>query len=206
MSIQHQLMEKLHRKVALEQLVGSTCRARLLEHFTSQPDRAFGPRQAARLANVDYKAAHGEIRRLAELGLLVAVATGDSVQHRWNREHPAARDIEGLVSKMSELGPIRVLREELTAVKWIQRAILFGSLARGNYRGTSDVDLILVGGGTVEKFLPIAERLERRLARRVDFHLYSAAELAEQARDPTSLVARVAHGDHVVIKDSLAER
>jgi predicted nucleotidyltransferase len=53
----------------------------------------------------------------------------------------------------------------------VQRLALFGSVARGQARPDSDVDLLvqfLPGAKTYERFLALSELLERRLGHRVE--------------------------------------
>lgn len=53
----------------------------------------------------------------------------------------------------------------------VQRLALFGSVARGEARGDSDVDLLVQffpGAKTYDRFLALAELLEARLGRTVE--------------------------------------
>ena len=80
---------------------------------------------------------------LAAHGLVVQVAAGGSILNTLNREHILAPHIIGIVNLRSELIDrlATIVSQEAAEAR---RAILFGSLARGNADEHSDIDIALV--------------------------------------------------------------
>ena len=100
---------------------------------------------------------------LAAHGLVIQTAAGTSVLNTLNREHILATSIIRIVDLRNEL-----LAELSTIIAdeapGASRAILFGSLARGDANEESDVDLVLVWDDAVpeeEREEDIASRVYR---------------------------------------------
>lgn len=65
---------------------------------------------------------------------------------------------------------LRACEEEIRALG-VERLALFGSVARGDARADSDVDLLVQfrrGAKTYDRFLDLSELLEGRLGRKVE--------------------------------------
>ena len=81
--------------------------------------------------------------RLVSQGTVLRRAVGGAHLYRLNREHLAARYVEGLANMRGEL--IERLRAELASWPVAARgALLFGSVARGQASAESDLDLLIV--------------------------------------------------------------
>src|SRR5262249_8874431 len=64
----------------------------------------------------------------------------------------------------------------------IECAFIFGSVAKGNEKSTSDIDLMIVGSVTMAELLPALTRAERQTGRAVNPTIYPPEELAEKYR------------------------
>lgn len=185
----------------LAQLMGSRTRAGILECLFSSPGVAFGIRElASRAGGLDYKTTRSELHRLRALGIVRVNGADRSPRFELDPGHPAHDELRGLVLKIGRRGWIRILGEVLGAEPSIQAAAVFGSAAAGTATATSDIDLLVVGEGGDERFLGIAEILERQLGRHVDFLFYTAAELGAMRADPDSFVSGVLLGPVVIVK------
>ena len=120
--------------------------------------------------------AHRELKRLAESGLLLREPVGNQVRYRANRDCSIYPELAGVFRKTTGLSD--VLRGALTPLASdIDFAFVFGSIAQGKERVTSDVDVFLIGSasftGVVSAFAGIPERLGREVnpvvMRRRDF-------------------------------------
>lgn len=184
----------------LSSLLGSRARSGLIETLVAHPDESWSIRGAATNAGIDPKSCWNEMARLHSMGLVRAQKFGQSLRYQWNREHPAAAHLEGLVHECGELGVARIVRDHLENFDWLDEAVLYGSFGSGSHRGTSDVDLILVGHADDGALHAAMESLELRLSRDVDYRLYGPQEFDELRRAPGSFVASVLAGPHLVVK------
>jgi predicted nucleotidyltransferase len=102
-------------------------------------------RQLASSAGVAPGNASAVIEDLIRAGLVSETAAGRSSMVVLNRSHLAAGPVLALAGLRGEL--IRRLRERLSAWPGLLGAWLFGSVARGDASGDSDIDLLIVADG-----------------------------------------------------------
>lgn len=184
----------------LKSLLGSACRAALLETLVASPDSDWAVRAIAGAAGVDYKSAWTEMLRLASLGLVTPTGDARAKRYRWNRQHPAAGHVEGLVRELGAVGVVRILREHLQSADWLREAILYGSWASGLQGAASDVDILLVGSASGDVVHSYMEALERQLGRPIDYRLYSPSEFQALRSASTGFVPSVLSKPHMIIR------
>jgi predicted nucleotidyltransferase len=105
-------------------------------------------RQVARQAGINHQTCAVALGRLEELGVVLRQGAGQSQLFRLNRTHRVVQDLLlPLLREEREVYP-RVLRRvgELVSGR-CKRALVFGSVARGEERSDSDLDLLLVADG-----------------------------------------------------------
>ena len=99
-------------------------------------------REIARRAGLNDATIRQELRRLNGLGLLTCRRDGNRTLYGADVQHPLYPDIRNIVLKTSGLAD--VLREALQSPD-IRVAFVFGSLAAGAEKASSDVDLMVIG-------------------------------------------------------------
>jgi predicted nucleotidyltransferase len=105
-------------------------------------------RQVARQAGINHQTCAVALGRLEELGVVRRQGSGQSQLFQLSRENLLVRDLLiPLLRKEREVFP-RVVRRvgELAAGRCV-RALVFGSVARGEERRESDLDLLLIADG-----------------------------------------------------------
>jgi predicted nucleotidyltransferase len=105
-----------------------------------------------------------ELNHLADAGVLIRKAVGNQVHFQADARCPIYEDLRNLLKKT--VGVVDVLREALAplAAK-IHTAFVYGSVARGDERAGSDLDLMIVGDakfGDVVRALGHAQETLRR--------------------------------------------
>jgi predicted nucleotidyltransferase len=115
----------------------------------ARADRPMTGRAIARESGASHGGVQRALEHLVAEGIVTRERAGRAFLYRLNRDHLAARWIEGLASLRLEL--IERLREMVAA--WQVRAdavVLFGSAVRNEAGQRSDIDLLVIRPATVD--------------------------------------------------------
>ena len=159
-------------------LFGKTRRA-VLGLLFNHPDRSFYLREVVRLAGVGQGAAQRELERLVEAGIIRRLARGRQVYFRANDESPIFAELRGIILKTAGLAD--VLRQALSPLRdRVHLAFVYGSLARGEDRSGSDVDICVVGEVTFAEVVAAIGPSQDQLAREINPTVYPPAEFGRK--------------------------
>ena len=73
----------------------------------------------------------------------------------------------------------------------IVTAFIYGSIASGQERSASDIDLMVVGNVKFEDVIRLIHPYQEELRREINPHVYTAAEFRRKARESDSFIARI---------------
>ena len=152
--------------VNLAETLFGAYRRRALGLLLLHPEQSYYIRELARLIEVPPGSLHRELKLLAETGLLLRTRVGNQVRYQANRNCPVFEELSGFFRKTAGLAD--VLREALSPMAGeINLAFIFGSVAQGKERVSSDVDVLVIGNVSFERvvqaFYPIHGRLGREI-------------------------------------------
>jgi len=153
-------------KPQLVELLFGTYRRRILSLLLLHPEQSFYVREIGRLTGVPAGSLHREVRALTDAGLLTRSLAGNQVRYQADRACPVFEELAGIFRKTAGLSD--VLREALETLGGkVRFAFVFGSVAQGKERATSDVDVMVVGSASfarvVEALAPAGTRLRREV-------------------------------------------
>lgn len=119
-------------------------RGRILTLLLLRPDESFHLREIGRLAAISPGTLHRELGKLEAAGLLSKASAGNQVRYQADRRCPVFSELAALIKKT--VGLVDVLHDALKELAdSIEVAAIFGSVARGEERRESDIDLLVVG-------------------------------------------------------------
>ncbi len=164
---------------------------RVLGLLFGQPGRRFRSAELIRLAESGTGATHRLLKRLAESGLVRADTEGRQKYYQANRESPVFKELVGLVRKT--VGLVGPLREALAPLgDRIRAAFIYGSLARGEDKAGSDIDLMVVSEELdYQTVFEAVQAAERRVGRPVNPNLMTVQEWQRKRRRPDGFAARL---------------
>lgn len=116
-------------------------------------DLRLSGREISRRIGASQEGGRHVLERLVEQGIVLRERAAAAYLYRLNREHLAARSIEGLAAVRMEL----IERLRRTIAGWQiapAAAVLFGSTARGDADEKSDIDLLVVRKAHVDAEQP----------------------------------------------------
>ena len=166
-------------------------RQRVLGVLFGAPDRSFYSNEVIGLARSGAGAVQRELADLAGAGLLTVRKQGNQKHFQANAASPVFAELRGLVLKT--MGLADVLRAALAPLApQIERAFVFGSIAKQQDTAASDVDLLVVsdtlGYGDV---LAALEGASQTLGRTINPALYTTADFRARLQGDNAFVNRV---------------
>lgn len=137
-----------------------------------------------------------DIRKLERLGLVLERRDGNRLYYTANSEHPLYGDIRQMVLKTSGLAD--VLASVLNNPE-IRCAFVFGSLASGEARAQSDIDLMVIGSITLRKLAALLSGLSDKLGREINPHVIATDEFVQRIREREHFVNTVMNSEKIFI-------
>ncbi|HSQ21760.1 MAG TPA: nucleotidyltransferase domain-containing protein [Coriobacteriia bacterium] len=188
----------------LIELLFGAYRRRILGLLLLHPEQSFYVREIMRLAGVPSGSLHRELTSLTAAGLLTRSVSGSQVRYQADRSCPLFEELAGIFRKTTGLAD--VLREALEPLgESVRTAFVFGSIAQGTERGTSDVDVMVLGAvrfeRVVEALMPVGERLRRE----INPVVMTPDEFRAQLKARDRFVSRVAREPKLFIKGDAGE-
>jgi predicted nucleotidyltransferase len=142
-------------------------RRQILALLLLRPDESFYVREIGRLTGVPAGSLHRELKLLGDAGLLQRSTVGNQVRYQLDRACPIQEELAGIFRKTAGLADI--LREALAPLAGkIRLAFIFGSVALGKERITSDVDVVVLGAASFASVVAAVSRAGERLRRDVN--------------------------------------
>jgi predicted nucleotidyltransferase len=174
-----------------------SARQRILGILYGQPQRTFLQAALIRTANVGSGAAQNELANLAAAELIERTMVGRQVFYRANRASPVFTEIESLIRKTIGIGP--VLKQNLSLLGHrIDRAFVFGSIAKGTEESQSDVDLMILtqtlSYGELHEVLTAASEA---LGRPIKPLIFSPQEWKDRLKRGDAFATRVENGPRI---------
>ena len=178
-------------------LFGKTRRAVLAKLFL-EPAREYRLRELARLTGISAGSVQHEMKQLVAADLALRSESGTQVTYRANAASPVYAELRALVEKTSGIEDLlrRALRP---AARRIRLALVYGSVARGANRASSDLDLLVVGSIPFAELLRLLGPVERAIGREVSPRLFTAEEFRARLRGGDRFLNSVMLGPKAVV-------
>ena len=185
---------KARDRIGLADALFSPVQRRVLGLLYGQPQRRFQSAELIRLAGSGTGATHRLLTRLAAAGLVTVTRTGNQKHYQANEDSPVFAELHRLIVKTTGLAD--PLRQALTPQAGdIHAAFVYGSVASGTEKASSDVDLMVVSDTMNHADLfEILQAVEQTLARRVNPTVMTLGEWRAMQAEPDSFAARIAEG------------
>ncbi len=170
-------------------LLGQT-RLAILSLLLTQPERKLYLRQIIRLLSAGQGAVQRELARLVRAGILVKTREGNLAYFQANRATPVFEELRALVQKTAGVAGL-IQTALLPLGDSIDRAFLYGSVARGDERSESDIDLMVIGDVSFFDVVSTVSPLQETLGREINPTVFTAAEYAKRLADKEHFLTRV---------------
>ena len=186
----------------LAELLSSRARAEIFRLLFRGTGEELHVREIERRSGLNDSTLRQELRKLTRLDVVRSRRDSNRVYYRAKTENPLYPEIRNLVLKTSGLADI--LKSAL-ADKRIRVAFVFGSVARGEEKAGSDVDLMVIGQLGLRDLSGLLSGVEEKIGREVNPYVLQEAEFRKRVRTKEHFVSRVIESSKIFIIGSQHE-
>jgi len=165
--------------------------AKVFAQVFGHPERGFHLNELRRLTGLGSASLQRELNRLSDAGILRSERQGNLRVFQANPDSLVFHELAALTRKL--FGVEALLREALQPLSPpLVAACLYGSLAKGEAKANSDVDVMLIGDGLLlSRVLECLIPLEAKLGRKINPACFTLNEFKTRRAEPDSFVNRV---------------
>ena len=186
----------------LAELLSSRARAEIFRLLLSGTGEELYVREMERRSGLNDSTLRQELRKLVRLDLVQSRRDSNRVYYRAKTENPLYPEIRNLVLKTSGLSD--VLKSSLRD-KRIRVAFVFGSVARGEEKAGSDVDLMVIGQLGLRDVSRLLSGAEEKIGREVNPHVLREEEFKKRLRAGEHFVSSVMETPKIFVVGSQRE-
>ena len=182
----------------------SPYRRQLLAKLLLRPDEQFHVRELARMTGISAGSLHRELKAMAESGLLLREKVGNQVFYRADTHCPIYEELARIFRKT--IGLASLLHNALSELAGkIQVAFVFGSMASGQQKTGSDIDVCVLGDVSLLEVVKTLSSVHETLRREINPVVMTAEEFAEQSVKQDGFVRRVLSEPKVFVMEDEVE-
>jgi predicted nucleotidyltransferase len=182
---------------AMKGLFASATRVKVLGYLFLQPGRRCYLRQLEKLLSVSVGQLGREMGMLEQIGLLKSVQEGKQKYYSLDPDFPIYDELRSIFLKTTGAGDM--IRQSLAGLGGIELVFIYGSFARGDEHGSSDLDLMIVGNVAFRDLSKAIGRVEKTLRREVHFSVFERKEIRARMRRKDRFVSTVFVEPRIVI-------
>jgi predicted nucleotidyltransferase len=186
----------------LAELLSSRARAEIFRLLFSGMGEELHVREIERRSGLNDSTLRQELRKLLRLDLVQSRRDSNRLYYRAKSENPLYQEIRNLVLKTSGLSD--VLKSTLKD-KRIRLAFVFGSIASGEEKADSDVDLMVIGPLGLRDLSRLLSGIEEKIGREVNPHVLREEEFRKRIRAKEHFVSSVMDTPKIFIIGSQRE-
>ena len=162
-------------------LLGKT-RGAILALLFGHVDEMFYLRQIVRASGYGLGPVQRELKLLTDARIIRRSVRGRHVYFQADSQSPIFPEIRSLITKTAGIGD--TLRHALSPMAGhIKVAFVYGSMARGEEKQHSDIDLLIVGEVSFSDVVINLQAAQKAIGREVNPTVYSSADLRTKLRE-----------------------
>jgi len=181
----------------LTKIVSSRARSEIFRILFGAKDVELHIREIERRSGLNESNVRRELRNLESIDLVCRRKDSNRVYYRANEDHPLYRDIHNIVLKTSGLA--NVLKNALDDDR-IHIAFVFGSIASGEEKAGSDVDLMIIGKLGLRDVTDLLSGVTDQIGREINPHIFTQEAFTKRIADGEQFINRVLNSPKMFIK------
>lgn len=181
----------------LAEILSSRIRAEIFRLLFGVSNGSLHMREIERRSGLSIGTIQQELKKLLRLELVRKYKDGNRLYYEANKEHPLYPDIRNLVLKT--IGLAEIIRNALMANPAIKLAFIFGSIARHEEKGKSDVDLMVIGEIGLRQLTGLLSGVSVQIGREINPHVFSMKEFSRRKAAKDHFLAQVLESPKIFI-------
>jgi predicted nucleotidyltransferase len=164
----------------IDLLTNSRIRRRIILLLVYNQNREFYLSEIAKIVKTSPGTAQRELNRLLRNDFIVFKKKANLNFYSLNRHYSLLNEIESIVKKT--FGAEVELKKELSRIKGISYAFLFGSYVKGGFKSDSDIDLFVIGEMDEDRVFQAVQKMEGTIGREINYHIATGEEFLEKVK------------------------
>jgi predicted nucleotidyltransferase len=173
----------------ISKIFKSRTRKELFRLYFTNPDQEYYLRELERILRTPVSMIRKELTRLKEEGLFLSRKKGNLTYYLLNQSYPLFDELKSIVFKT--IGIQGSLREILSKIRGIEVAFIYGSFAKDEQTGKSDIDLLIIGKVDENRVLREINKLEKVLKREINYSIFQRDEFNQKAKEKDPFITDV---------------
>jgi predicted nucleotidyltransferase len=175
----------------------SKIRQDLLALFFTNPSEKYYLREIQRILGYSAGSIRRELLRFQRDDLFNTQREGNLLYYALNMEHPLFKELKAIVAKT--VGIEGSLRNALSSVEGIKMAFIYGSFAAKREKGTSDIDLMIIGSPDTSQLNEKIATLEKKLRREINPTIYGLAEYKAKKKAKSGFIMELLKNPKIMV-------
>jgi len=185
----------------LEYFITSKTKRNLLKLFLTNPERPFYTREIARLTGEPLNAVRRELGYLERTGLLKSRREGNLKYFAVVKEFPFYTELKKIIYATVGLGDY--LRDRMENSEAAELAFIYGSVAKGEEREKSDIDLFVAGEIEEEELHKLVSDIKKEIGREINYTLMTKKEFDQRSERGEPFITRIEKEEKLMLKGNL---
>ena len=170
----------------ISKIFKSKTRKELFRLYFTNPDNEYYLRELERILDTPVSMIRNELVNLEKDGMFISKKKGNSIYYSLNKAYPLFDELKSIVFKT--VGIQGLLKEALKKVKDIEAAFIYGSFAKKEEAGGSDIDLFIIGKINESKLSRETRKLEGMLKREINYSVFKRDEFKRKVKEKDSFI------------------
>ncbi len=186
-------------KSAMADALFSGTRQKVLALLFNRPETSYMLSELIEQAKAGSGAVQREVVRLVDCGLVLREGNGRPKRYKANPDSPIYEELRSIAAKL--FGVTTTIKKALEPLRQrISLAAIYGSMAKGTDRASSDVDVLIVSDELLlEDIFSSLEAAEANINRKINPTLYTVEEFRHRLDNGNPFLADVLAGEKIVL-------
>ena len=173
----------------LAEILSSKIRSEIFRLLFGVGSGSLHMREIERRSGMTIGTIQQELKKLLRLDLVKERKDGNRLYYEANRDHPLYPEVHNLVLKT--IGLLQLFQESLINEPSIKIAFIFGSIARQEENGKSDVDLMVIGDLGMRRLTGLLSGVSNKISREINPHVFAQKEFLTRKSNKDHFLSQI---------------